>query len=132
MVLVAALGAGWTGSIGFFTQQQAKIQRDQQTGDVMRLRQDRAQPALGASGAVMGLGALATCFAPKLPMQLMFIPIGIPLWVVTLGYAAIDMFYLDAQNSKVAHSGHLGGLLFGLMSYAVYFRRFGGIFGRRF
>lgn len=82
---------------------------------------------LGASGMVMAVGAAAACLIPHAPMQLMMIPISIPLWVTTVGYAAIDTFFLQSEKSPVGHAAHLGGLAFGLMYYAVALRRFGGV-----
>lgn len=83
--------------------------------------------AVGASGVVMGVGAAATCLMPFAPMNLMFIPIRIPLWAMTLAYAAVDIYYLDNASSRVGHAGHLGGSIFGLVYYFAYLRRMGGI-----
>ncbi|KXL47234.1 hypothetical protein M433DRAFT_3408 [Acidomyces richmondensis BFW] len=83
--------------------------------------------AQGASGMVMAAGAVATCLAPYIPMNLFFIPIPIPLWVITFAYAGLDMFYLNSENSRIGHAAHLGGSVFGIMYYAVYLRRYGGV-----
>ncbi|KAJ9620874.1 hypothetical protein H2203_007460 [Taxawa tesnikishii (nom. ined.)] len=104
-VLGIAVGAGVAGSYGFVVRQKAKVA---QQGGPPRLNSQYHGGALGASGAVMGLAAVATCFFPTAPMQLMFIPINIPLWAITVGYAAIDGYYLDSQDSRTAHAGHLG------------------------
>ena len=79
--------------------------------------------ALGASGSVMGVGAVATCLLPNMPITLMLIPIGIPLWIITAGYAVVDSYYLDSATSRVAHSGHLGGLVAGAAYYALLLRK---------
>ncbi|KAF2481869.1 hypothetical protein BDY17DRAFT_325379 [Neohortaea acidophila] len=89
-------------------------------------RINRYASALGASGAVMGAGAVATCLMPFAPMQMMFIPINIPLWVLTLAYAGLDAYYLNASTG-VGHSAHLGGAIFGALFYAAYLRRLGGV-----
>ncbi|KAI6816527.1 hypothetical protein KC340_g18967, partial [Hortaea werneckii] len=39
--------------------------------------------ALGASGMVLGFGAAATCLAPFTSMTVMFLPVLVPLWVLT-------------------------------------------------
>ncbi|RMY97305.1 hypothetical protein D0860_08660, partial [Hortaea werneckii] len=69
--------------------------------------------ALGASGVVLGFGAAATCLAPFTRMSVMFLPVPIPLWVLTTVYAAVDTYFLDDARSGVAHSAHLGGAVFG-------------------
>lgn len=83
--------------------------------------------AQGASGIVMAAGAVATCLAPSIPMNLFFIPIPIPLWVITFAYAGLDMFYLNSESSRIGHAAHLGGSIFGIMYYMVYLRRYGGL-----
>ncbi len=82
--------------------------------------------ALGPSGVVMAMGAAATCLMPFAPMQIMFIPINIPLWVLTLAYAGIDTYYLHS-NSQIGHAAHLGGAIYGAIYYFAYLRRLGGI-----
>ena len=83
---------------------------------------------LGASGVVMGAAAAATCLVPKAPMQIMFVPVNIPLWVLTVAYVGMDTFYLHS-SSPVGHAAHLGGFVFGACYYATSLRRFGGIWG---
>lgn len=80
---------------------------------------------LGASGMVMGAGAAAACLMPLAPMRIMGV-IPAPLWAVTLGFAAVDTYFLHT-DSKVGHSAHLGGSIFGLVYYAVFLRWYGGI-----
>jgi len=115
-ILGVALGAGIIGSTSFVMQQKTRMAASTSFSD---RSQAYNSSALGASGSVMGLAAVATCFFPTAPMSLMFIPIPIPLWVITAGYFAIDAYRLDSQRSRVAHAGHLGGLTFGLASYFV-------------
>ncbi|KAK5126233.1 hypothetical protein LTR85_010468 [Meristemomyces frigidus] len=82
--------------------------------------------AQGASGMVMGAAATAACLMPYAPMYLMFVPIPIPLWVVTGIYAALDIFYLDSGD-KIGHAAHLGGSVYGALFYFTYLRRYGGV-----
>ncbi|GAB7337635.1 hypothetical protein MBLNU457_g2930t1 [Dothideomycetes sp. NU457] len=115
-ILMVALGSGLAGSAGYVLQHKLAAKNSPNRGDA--LLHYRAQ-ALGASGAVMGLSMLATCFLPSMPLQLMFIPVPIPLWAITAGYFAVDAYYLSSQTSRTAHAGHLGGLAFGAASYFV-------------
>lgn len=82
---------------------------------------------LGASGAVMGMAAAATCLAPFTPMMLMFIPIPIPLWGMMVGYVGLDTFWLNSENSKVGHAAHLGGFACGAVYYLASLRNRGGL-----
>lgn len=115
-VLAVALGSALAGSAGYVLQHKAAAKNSKNRVEAMEHYQARA---LGASGVVMGLSALATCFVPQMPLQLMFIPIPIPLWAITAGYFAVDAYYLNSQTSRTAHAGHLGGLAFGAASYFV-------------
>lgn len=84
--------------------------------------------ALGASGMVMGIGTAAAMLRPKTPMALFGI-IPAPLWALVAGYVAIDSYYLDHPQSRIGHSAHLGGAVFGALYYTLFLRRFGGILG---
>lgn len=118
-VMVVTLGSIVCGS-GFFV-----IHKNAQAANsTNRLVQHTAYAtsAIGASGGVLGLAALATCFFPRFPIYIMFIPIPIPLWLYTIGYAVIDTYYLD-KSTGTAHAGHIGGTLFGTLAYALVLRR---------
>ncbi|KAI7153141.1 hypothetical protein KC349_g8550 [Hortaea werneckii] len=91
---------------------------------------ERPRSALGASGMVLGFGAAATCLAPFTSMSVMFLPVPVPLWVLTVVYAAVDTYFLDDARSPVGHSAHLGGTVFGAVFYLGFLRRFGGVLGR--
>ncbi|MBS1758627.1 MAG: rhomboid family intramembrane serine protease [Bacteroidetes bacterium] len=79
-------------------------------------------PAIGASGAVMGvLVAFAFIFPNTL---LMIIPIPIPIkakWVV-LAYIALDLFggFGAMQGDDIAHFAHLGGALTGFIILLIW------------
>lgn len=130
-VIGIAFGAAIIGSAGYVLQQSLQARTIRRgNADLSRNMQQilpALKPALGASGAVMGLVAVCTCFVPTAPMNFMFIPISIPLWVVATGYAAYDGLYLNSQDTRIAHAGHLGGLAAGLVFYCINLRRFGGI-----
>jgi membrane associated rhomboid family serine protease len=99
-----ALGSACAGSLGFYAHSMSRPN-------------GRWINGLGASGMVMGLGGAAAFLFPRAPMLLYgFIPI--PLWGIIAGYFVLDSYYLDNPRSTTAHSGHLGGLGFGL-AYAM-------------
>lgn len=79
-----------------------------------------ATAVLGASGAIFAVLGVLTVLNPDLRIYLYFI-LPIPLWLFTLGFAAISVvFFLDqstaaaAGQSNVAHFAHLAGLVIGL------------------
>jgi membrane associated rhomboid family serine protease len=74
-------------------------------------------PAVGASGAVMGIFVAFGYLFPN--TELMIIPIPIPIkakWVV-LVYIAIDLFggLGNIAGDNIAHFAHLGGALTGFL-----------------
>ena len=73
-------------------------------------------PAVGASGAVMGVFIAFGYLFPN--TELMIIPIPFPIkakWLV-LVYIAIDLFGgLGVTNDRIAHFAHLGGALTGFL-----------------
>jgi membrane associated rhomboid family serine protease len=78
-------------------------------------------PAVGASGAVMGILAAFAYLFPN--TQLIIIPIPVPVkakWVV-LGYVLIDLFGgIGMITDDVAHFAHLGGALTGFIIVLVW------------
>ncbi|KAJ4365716.1 hypothetical protein N0V83_008336 [Neocucurbitaria cava] len=111
--LFIALGSGISGSAGYLCQQYLKVQSNPGVPDYSR--------GLGFSGAVMGICSVAACLAPTTKFQLYGI-VPVPLWALVAGYAAYDGYYLNSADTRVAHSGHLGGLAFGIMYYVLKLR----------
>jgi membrane associated rhomboid family serine protease len=114
--LIIALGSGFTGSLFYLFNHQQKAQRN---GGMDHTR------GLGFSGAIMGVSAVAACLYPTAKVHLYGL-IPVPLWGLVAGYAIYDGYYLNENKSRISHSGHLGGLAFGLVYYLarLRFRRF--------
>jgi membrane associated rhomboid family serine protease len=102
-LLTIALGAGVTGSVGYLWQRYLKVGGS--GVDYTR--------GLGFSGALMGITSVAACLNPTAKILIYGI-VPLPLWATVLGYAAYDGYYLNDNNSRIGHSGHLGGLAFGI------------------
>ncbi|MCJ1257678.1 hypothetical protein MMC24_005504 [Lignoscripta atroalba] len=69
---------------------------------------------IGASGSVLGLGAVFACQFPKGKMLILPIPFPISNWIATLGFAAWSVYAQDnGLGSNIGHLGHLGGMAFG-------------------
>jgi membrane associated rhomboid family serine protease len=69
----------------------------------------------------------ATCLMPMAPAGVLFIPVAVPLWVLTSIYFGLDAYYLNNASSRIGHSAHLGGAIYGAMYYFGYLRNYGGV-----
>ncbi len=92
--------------------QQAISMQDADTAE--RLRASLG-PALGASGAIMGVLVAFGYLFPNTELYLLFIPIPIKAKWAVLGYAAYDLFGGFYGNDNVAHFAHLGGAITGFI-----------------
>jgi len=72
-------------------------------------------PAVGASGAIMGVMAGFAMLFPNTELFIMLIPVPIKAKWAVLGFVAIDLFSGISQFSgdNVAHFAHLGGAITG-------------------
>jgi hypothetical protein len=70
---------------------------------------------LGASGAVMAVLGLLSITNPDMKVMLIIPPVPLPIWVLTLGYAAFSVVgILGSFAGGIAHWAHLAGLVVGL------------------
>ena len=83
---------------------------------------NRLGPALGASGAIMGIFAAFAYLFPNTEMFIMLIPFPIKAKWAVLGMAAYDIFGGVAKFSgdNVAHFAHLGGALTGFIIVLIW------------
>lgn len=77
-------------------------------------------PAVGASGAIFGLGGLLMILTPKLPVLVFFI-IPMPMWLAMIFLLGILWLVSFAFSIPIGNSAHLGGLLAGII-YGLYLR----------
>jgi len=71
-------------------------------------------PTIGASGAVFGILLAFGVLFPNTQLMLLFPPIPIKAKYFVLIYGGIELFLAFSQpGSKIAHTAHLGGMLFG-------------------
>lgn len=80
-------------------------------------------PAVGASGAIMGIfGAFAYLF-PNTELFIFLIPVPIKAKYAVAVMAAIDLFGgVYSTGSNIAHFAHLGGLAMGLILVIIWNR----------
>lgn len=74
-------------------------------------------PALGASGAVMGVMVAFAYLFPNTELYIMLIPVPVKAKWAMLGLAAIDLFggVASVTGDNIAHFAHLGGALTGFL-----------------
>jgi membrane associated rhomboid family serine protease len=73
-------------------------------------------PAVGASGAIMGLLAAFAYLFPNTEMMIFPIPVPIKAKFAIAIMAAVDLFGgVYPTGSKIAHFAHLGGLVMGFL-----------------
>ena len=79
-------------------------------------------PALGASGAIMGIFAAFAYLFPNTPLYIMFIPFPIKAKWAVIGLAAIDLFggVANFSGDNVAHFAHLGGAVTGFIIVLIW------------
>jgi membrane associated rhomboid family serine protease len=78
-------------------------------------------PAVGASGAIMGLLAGFAYLFPNTPFYILPIPFPIKAKFLVAIYAAIDLFGgFSSVNDNVAHFAHLGGLVMGFILVLIW------------
>ena len=79
-------------------------------------------PALGASGAVMGILVAYAYLFPNTELYLMFIPFPIKAKWMVIGYVAIDLFggFGNFSGDNIAHFAHLGGALTGFIMVLIW------------
>ena len=123
-----AITSALAGSAGWLYHRQTKVaaKPDLRFGpNAIPLAATTSASALGASGAVMGMAASAALLTPRAPMNMMFIPIAIPLWVLACAYPAVDLYYLNSEKTRTGHAAHLAGAAAGVLYYGLFLRRFG-------
>jgi len=79
-------------------------------------------PALGASGAIMGIFAAFAYLFPNTELFIMLIPFPIKAKWAMLGLAAIDLFggVANVSGDNVAHFAHLGGAITGFILVLIW------------
>lgn len=81
--------------------------------------------SLGASGAVSAIVFAFIMFMPFAPLQLMFIPIGIPGIIVGIGFVIYESYANRHLRTNIAHDAHLAGAAFGVVFLLILDHRIG-------
>jgi membrane associated rhomboid family serine protease len=83
--------------------------------------------SLGASGAVSAIIFATVLFFPQLKLGLMFIPIPVPGYIFCFLYLVISTYLDKSQNSRINHSAHIFGALYGVAFTFIAVAIFGNI-----
>lgn len=86
-------------------------------------------PAVGASGAVVGVAAAFATLFPHQKLYLMFVPIPIKAMFLIGAFVAFDLFCgITGAVPRIAHFAHIGGAVVG---FALTFFFWRNTYGRR-
>lgn len=84
--------------------------------NMLKLQMLLNTPTVGASGAIFGVLLAFGVLFPNTQLMLLFPPIPIKAKYFVLGYGAIELYLAVTQpGSDIAHTAHLGGMLFGYL-----------------
>jgi membrane associated rhomboid family serine protease len=78
--------------------------------------------AVGASGAIFGLGGMLAVLTPRMPVYIMLIPVPMPMWFGVTFMLLLLWALSVLAGLPIGNSAHLGGFLVGL-AYALYLRK---------
>lgn len=84
--------------------------------------------SLGASGAVSAVVMAVILLLPTMNLQIIFIPINIPAFVIGIAYIAYEYYMSRRGQTRIAHDAHLFGALYGLALILI----IDPTFGKRF
>jgi len=77
--------------------------------------------AVGASGAIFGIGGVLAVITPRLPVYILFIPIAMPMWLGIVLMLVLIWIVSAIAGLPIGNTAHLGGFIAGLV-YGFYLR----------
>lgn len=78
-------------------------------------RKNGSYSSVGASDAVSGVLLSFCVFFPLQPIYILFIPVGIPALLYGFLFIVLSARLMGEPGSRVAHEGHLGGAVAGVV-----------------
>lgn len=78
-------------------------------------RHNKAYTSIGASDAVSGVLFSFVLMAPFAKMFIFPLPLPVPAWLFGIIFLLISSVLMGAENRRIAHEGHLGGAVGGLI-----------------
>jgi membrane associated rhomboid family serine protease len=84
--------------------------------DMLKLQMLLNTPTVGASGAIFGVLLAFGVLFPNTQLMLLFPPIPVKAKYLVAFYGALELYLAFSQpGSNIAHTAHLGGMLFGYL-----------------
>jgi len=84
--------------------------------DMLKLQMMLNTPTVGASGAIFGVLLAFGVLFPNTQLMLLFPPIPVKAKYLVAFYGALELYLAFSQpGSNIAHTAHLGGMLFGYL-----------------
>lgn len=94
------------------------------SGSLLALFFHRNEPfysAVGASGAVTGVLYSSILLFPNEPLYFIFLPmIGIPAYVLGIGYLLYSIYGMKSRAGNIGHSAHFGGAIGGFVTTLIF------------
>jgi len=82
-------------------------------------------PAVGASGAVMGILATYAALFPKRKIHLLFFPFPLNAVFLISAYVVMELYLgFSDLRTGIAHFAHLGGILVGVVMTLTWFKKY--------
>ncbi|KAF3291425.1 hypothetical protein TWF970_000638 [Orbilia oligospora] len=117
-------------SIAQYRETDGKVIKDKTGFKATKEEEDRhwllgqhCRPALGASGVLSGFLAITAIVNPMAKFELMFIPIGISVRTLFMGFVTFDLMGIGMRGESIGNIGHLAGAVAGLAVWALWLRR---------
>lgn len=106
--------------IQYFLWERAELLFNQGNIEAAQKLGQRIGPALGASGAIMGIVVAFAYLFPNTELYIMFIPIPVKAKWAILVYVLYDLVFGITGGDNVAHFAHLGGAITGFILVLIW------------
>ncbi len=92
-------------------------------GSFWMLMENKLRPEYTAAGASGAISGLVMCYILFQPLELLYfipIPIGIPAVILGIIFIVVSAILAQRPNKVIAHEGHLGGALAGIIATILF------------
>ncbi|KAH8647402.1 hypothetical protein BX600DRAFT_476628 [Xylariales sp. PMI_506] len=76
----------------------------------------------GSTALICGVASYVTCFAPRWPLSISPFPAVMPLWLITSGFLAWNLFgSQDLRSPPTGYTAEIGGTMYGVLAFLSHF-----------